>query len=518
MSMRKGNSLNGLAVIAQSNGENLGKVLDLVFDHVADECVALVVKHRDAFGLIAAQVVPWSEIITIGSDAVMVRNPASRVVANDHQHIKALMEREHHLSGTKVYTTDGQHLGSFGDVYLEPETGKVLGYEVSGGFVSDTVSGKRFLPADVTHEVGKDTVLVPPQAAAIFDDQAATEPGGLKGVTKSAADKVSETYDNIATASVEKQQEFVVGKTAGQDVYLPLIEGAATTELGASELNPETNKGELLIRKGETIGRLHAMRATHADILGTLVTSAIAGGAVGQYESAKEKVAGATSGYSDSAAEAAIGKPVSHDVTLPNGEILIASGQIVTPAVMAEAKARGKDKEVIAAAGLGAASEKLQSGTQTVKEGAHNLWDTVKEKAAALSDSAQEKKAELDEAAQQKRINNALGHPANRVILAPDDSVILNTGDIITHKAVNTARETGVLDVLLDSVYSADPEITPEMMRLEGKGEAALENQAEPSGGPITATISPNEPAQSEPAQGDMETTIPTFDGKPPIR
>ncbi len=544
MSMRKGHSLMGLPVIAQSNGENLGKVLDLIFDHDADECVALVVKERDVFGLVSARVVLWSEVLTIGPDAVMARAPESRIVANQDKRLQRLMERDHHLAGTSIYTTDGQNLGTFGDVFLDPESGRVLGYEVSGGFVSDTMSGKRFLTAEVGPDVGKDTILVPPHTAELLQEQADSEPGGIKGAARVAGDKVSAVYGNISSASVEKQQDWLVGKTAGYDVVLPNSEITSsppalappldeswheTPQLVAADgsllaththetplavsSSPVEYSGEILVRKGETVTREHALRATQADILGTLVSAAIAGGASGQYEVAKEKVSGVAGGYGQNAEEAAIGKASSREVSLSDGATLVAPGQIITREIMDEAKAHGKEKEVIASAGLGVASEKLQSGTQAVKEGAGSLWETVKEKTAHLGDAAHERKAEYDEAALQRRINDALGRPVNRIILAPDDAVILNTGDIITNKAVNTAQDQGVLEILLDSVYHADPDITPEMLRLDGKGEAALENQAEPSGGPLTATLLPDEQAQDETAQG----ILPTYDGRPPL-
>jgi len=569
MSMKKGHDLVGLQVISQLGGENLGKVLDLVFDHDADECVAVVVKERDLFGMIPAQVVPWSEIITIGPDAVMVQSGKSRIGANDDPRIRAMMEREHALSGTRIYTDDGRYLGTFGDVYLDPITGRVQGYEVSGGFMTDTMSGKRYLPAEIGPDIGKDTVIVPAETANLLEQQAQEEPGGLKGAAKSASEKVSDTYSGIATASVEKQQEFVVGKTAAHDVVIPRDKAAtmpasATTShtlaregdvlvdaptLASSDneviaewpaqseptsaISPslvpagsgssdtqlssdgEPVDGEILVRKGETITHEHAMRATEAGVLGKLVTAAVGGKAGEHYEALSgkagehyEAISGQAgehgAGAQAKAEEAAIGKPSAKEVTLPNGTILLAPGQVVTRDIMEEARTHGKEKEVIAAAGLGAASEKLQTGAATVKEGATNLWDTIKEKTAELTGAAQDKKAELSEAAEQKRINHAVGRPTNRVILSPDDSVILNTGDIITHAAVNQAREVGVLEILLDSVSDVDPEITPEMLRVAAKGMAALDGQQEPSGGPITATVSPEARSQDTPSQGTI--------------
>jgi uncharacterized protein YrrD len=512
--------------------------------------------------MIPAQVVPWSEIITIGPDAVMVQSGKSRIGANDDPRIRAMMEREHALSGTRIYTDDGRFLGSFGDVYLDPATGKVQGYELSGGFMSDTMSGKRYLPAEIGPDIGKDTVIVPAETVNLLEQQAQEEPGGIKGAAQSAGAKISDTYAGIANASVEKQQEFVVGKTAAHDVVIPHDKAATATpsststsqtiamegdvlvdaptlaasdnevvgewpaedkpiaalpahtepsgsvsptvvpSSGASESAQLSSDGEILVHKGETITREHALRATEAGVLGKLVTAAVGGKAGEHYEALSGQAGEQGAGAQAKAEEAAIGKPSAKQVTLPNGTILLAPGQVVSREIIEEARLHGKEKEVVAAAGLGAASEKAQAGAAAVKEGATNLWDTIKEKTAELTGAAQDKKSQLDDAAEQKRINNAIGRPTNRVILAPDDSVILNTGDIITHAAVNQAREAGILEILLDSVYDADPEITPEMLRVAAKGMAALDGQQEPSGGPITATVSPEARSQDTPSQG----------------
>ncbi|ERT07426.1 putative cofactor-independent phosphoglycerate mutase [Lyngbya aestuarii BL J] len=62
---------------------------------------------------------------------------------------------------------------------------------------------------------------------------------------------------------------------------------------------------------------------------------------------------------------------------------------------------------------------------------------------------------------QDKEIKAALGRPIKRIIRDKQDKIILNVGDLITHKAVLKARQIGVLDVLLNSVYrrSSKPSI-----------------------------------------------------------
>jgi len=555
--MRKGKSIEGLKVIGQTDGTDLGTVKDVIFDHETVEVLALLVSERELFGLIDAQVVPWSEITTIGPDAIMVRSRESVLRAGDDARIHAEMSGEKSLSGKAIHTTDGRDLGAFTDIYFEDD-GTIVGYEVSGGLFADAVNGRRFMSVPESFVLGDDVALVPPSIADEMEAQQQSEPGGLKGaaatvgdkvggvastvgstvggVASTVGDKVGDVYGNIASASVEKQKEFVVGKVASRDVFLPAsqstlaatsaltsveagapLEGRTISELGVPtpaatadvSSSGEIVPAEILVRSGETITQSHADRAETAGILHQLLLAAGGTTAGGALDTVKEKLGGATAAAGDNAEEAAIGRPAAREVVAPDGTILVAPGMTVTREIMERARLFHKEREIVASAGLGAASagmgvasERMSSGVDTVKDGAANLWDTVKQKASELTGAAHEKKVEYDAQAEQARINNALGRPVTRVILDQQDNIILNTGDLITHAAINQARDADALEILFDSVYTADPEITPEMLRASEPGEAALPTQAQPTGGPITATVAPDQPAQSTPSQG----------------
>ena len=521
--MRKGHSITGLQVLALDNAADMGKVLDLVFDHDADECLGLVLREQSMFH--AAQFVPWNAIDVIGKDAVMVQSHSNVITPDDDARLRDVMERDTHLSGTRMLTETGDEIGSFADVYLDEQSGRVVGYETSAGLISDTMSGKRYIAAQDTDalRVGDDVLLVDPRISNEFERQQTEEPGGLKGAYSSASEEVSQAYANVADASVEKQKEYVVGKKAGKDVYLPLPQAQAQDADADTDGNAivislkdkgqdeDAEHGPLLVGEGETITQEQADHAAEAGILGTLVTAAGSHAAGGLLSSAQEKLGVAQDGAQGKAGETqeslkqkAIGQQAGTDVTLSDGSTLVASGMTITPEVMQRAEQTGKVNAVIAAAGLGTASDAVQETYGVVTDKTGDAWDSVKEKTSDLTDSAQQKKAELDEAAQQRKIKHALGRPITRIVLAQDDSVILNTGDIITHKAIKMGRDNEVLDVILDSVYDTEPDITPEMARATEPGAAALPSQADPSGQPITATIAPDgQPSQPHPSQGE---------------
>jgi hypothetical protein len=99
--------------------------------------------------------------------------------------------------------------------------------------------------------------------------------------------------------------------------------------------------------------------------------------------------------------------------------------------------------------------------------GAKGLWSQVKETASDVQSRS-------TQAFEDKRIKGALGRPVTRVILGQQDEVILNVGELITHQAIASARQAQVLDLLLNSVYTAKPHLSLENLRAPQAGTAAL--------------------------------------------
>lgn len=167
--MRKGKSLLGLAVVGQEDGTQLGHVKDLLFDAMSDEIVALILSEKDLFGLIKAQIVPWSEIRSLGSQIIFAANANSKVALDTHERARGVLERETVLSGTQIYTVGGKHLGSVADMVIDEVTGKVTGYEISGGWVADTLRGKKFLPAPPGLTLGENAAIVSSEGAEALE-------------------------------------------------------------------------------------------------------------------------------------------------------------------------------------------------------------------------------------------------------------------------------------------------------------------------------------------------------------
>jgi uncharacterized protein YrrD len=164
--MRNSKNLIGMPVVGQADGTDLGRVRDLIFDHETNQVLALVVSEKDLFGLIEATIVPWREVESVGHDTVLARNVNSRVPLRHEGRARELAEthRDTILSGTQILTADGKHLGTLADLIIDESSGHVLGYEVSTGFIAETLHGKQFLPGSTDVTIGKDAAIVPTSA------------------------------------------------------------------------------------------------------------------------------------------------------------------------------------------------------------------------------------------------------------------------------------------------------------------------------------------------------------------
>lgn len=321
---------------------------------------------------------------------------------------------------------------------------------------------------------------------------------GNSALNSGGIDIVPVRPNSEAIVPVENSALIPSNQTAQRSETITDLQKATPAMATDISSSGEVIDGEVLVRKGETITAQQADRAIDAGILAKLVASAGAGQAqssgakdkaAGALDTAKDKTQGALGSAQQSAEDAAIGKPSAFEIDAPDGSVIVAPGQIVTREILDRADRQGKKAQVVAAAGAGAVSEGAQHVYGEAKDVAIDVWDTVKEKTKQLIGYTQEKKGEYDEASLEKKIKDAVGRPVTRVILAPDDTIILNTGDIITNKAIEEARAVDYVDMILDSVYETEPEITPEMMRAQGSGDAALATQQQPKGGPITATV-----------------------------
>lgn len=385
--MRKAKEIIGLPVLTFSDGSRIDTVKDVLFDPASNRVLAFLVDEGGWFD--EARVIPFNRVHSIGPDAIIIEDRRDVIPASRDRSVTRALRENKVISNMRVYTEDGRDLGTIGDMFLDPQTGEVTGYEVSGGFLAETLRGKKFMPAPSTLSMGRDVTFVPSEVGTEME-QAVT--GGVEKAfgearrgaaaageqVQAAAGQVSRSVqrqtDQLLRASTDQQKRYVIGKRSSSTIRTP--------------------DGRTIIRKGDTVSQSDANEAERVGVLGQLVSAVVA----------------------------------------------------------AEA---------------GAIGTQAQQTGGTFQSGAAQAWEDIR---GTLSGTA----TEIQRTEQQQRINNALGRPVTRVILDRDDSVILNTGEIITHDAIRRADQAGVLDVLLSSVARGEPGFTVEERKAPEPGKSSL--------------------------------------------
>ncbi|WP_310489526.1 PRC-barrel domain-containing protein [Chamaesiphon sp. VAR_69_metabat_338] len=489
--MRKGKDIIGKSVVTYDSGQKVATVKDLIFDRDDNSLLGFLIEEAGWFS--SAKILPLDAVTVIGSDAIIIPDREAIRSAKEYPNIYRILENNNILNGTRVMTTDGRNLGRLVDLYFDDRVGTIAGYETSDGLFADAYSGRSFVPAPKTIKIGKDVAFVPPETVDLMAEQV----GGIKAAMLTAGEKMQSTAQVAgekikATAQVASEQMQstaqitgdklqVAGQTFSAKVTDAIVDRTAQKDFVVGKVAQQTvnlPNGEPLVLAGTVITSQMVETADRSNILDRVYRAAGGNLSAPLGERVNTAVAGLT-------VDRVQGRRAQRAVYSSDGYIIVAQGQIVTLQTIERAKTAHRESALLDAVGLSApaAAQSQASALTTVtadrlktttavasdrlQEGATNVWERLKE----TTNELQGRSAQAIEA---KRIKGALGRPTTRVILDRHDGVILNVGELIGHKAIEAARAEGVLDLLLDSVYTGTPQLSLDEMRASEKGKAAL--------------------------------------------
>ncbi|OIJ07686.1 hypothetical protein BKP35_18580 [Anaerobacillus arseniciselenatis] len=155
--MRTFSVLQGLSVVSLKTGEEIGKVIDLLFRETNVE--GLIV---DKNGWLNRHLfVPLKEIHAVGHDAIVI-NDVERLTAYDKKQFPfhSLHHGSKHIAGKTLMSTEGEKLGLVEDVYFNENLGNIVGYEVTDGFIADIKEGKQVLKTSSPLIVGDELLVI----------------------------------------------------------------------------------------------------------------------------------------------------------------------------------------------------------------------------------------------------------------------------------------------------------------------------------------------------------------------
>ncbi|CAN5252127.1 hypothetical protein BH18CHL2_BH18CHL2_05180 [soil metagenome] len=222
--MRKGKTVIGKDVLSLADARSLHTVKDLVIGSDGLSIAALLVDEGGLFS--HSLVVPIDNVESFGRDAVVVTDSQAVVDAGKVQHIDRILEKNEKLVGKKVFTEAGDEQGSISDMYFEEATGRIVGFEVSGGLIGNVTKGNSYLAVEDITRTGEDILYIRPEGAESLDAQV----GGLQGALGGAREKLGEAASKAKERAGEagetargkvaegRPEDSLVGRRAGRDV------------------------------------------------------------------------------------------------------------------------------------------------------------------------------------------------------------------------------------------------------------------------------------------------------------
>ncbi|RXJ00027.1 hypothetical protein DS745_13850 [Anaerobacillus alkaliphilus] len=155
--MRTFSVLNGLSVISLEGGEEIGKVIDLLFQETKVKGLLI-----DKNGWLNRHLfVPLDHIHAIGHDALIIDN-VNMLSSYDKKQFPyfTLHNGVKKIVGKTLMSTEGEKLGLVEDVYFHEKMGNIVGYEVTDGFIADLKEGKRVLQSTAPLTVGEEVLVI----------------------------------------------------------------------------------------------------------------------------------------------------------------------------------------------------------------------------------------------------------------------------------------------------------------------------------------------------------------------
>lgn len=144
-----------MPVIEMQKGAKLGEVSDIQITGEGNVRGLLV--QKGAF-LKKTFFININDVSSFGWDGVMIHDQNALQPVKDKSDYT--VESENKLAGKIMMSREGEKLGFLEDVYFQEEVGTIVGYELSDGFFSDMLEGKRVIKTDKPPAIGKDTIIV----------------------------------------------------------------------------------------------------------------------------------------------------------------------------------------------------------------------------------------------------------------------------------------------------------------------------------------------------------------------
>lgn len=204
--MRKSKQFISMPVISLEEGRQIGMIKELVVNPDTKRVTAMAVEQKGWFK--EHKYIPYGKIHSVGDDAVTISQTGAVQKSGSLPEIVNLAREKNGISGARIVTESGTMLGVADDYYVSPDTGEIVGMEVSSSYLNAVFNGRAFLDIEHVLTIGKDMIVCSNEAL----ENAVKLDGGLQEKFRG----VRESTGHIWESTVKKTREL------GSNVNKPL--------------------------------------------------------------------------------------------------------------------------------------------------------------------------------------------------------------------------------------------------------------------------------------------------------
>lgn len=180
--------LIGRPVLELGSGRYLGEAREVLVDLSSATVVGIVVQRGR--WVHSTWILPLESVLSCGDGAITVESEDALIPRTEYRQRRG--SGEHQLVGKRVLDEGGRDLGTLDDIFFDPATCVVTGYQISGGVIQDLLEGKRSIPA-VPLMLGYDAVVIAERSGFLTrppDDAAGSGAGEAPDAAATASDDI----------------------------------------------------------------------------------------------------------------------------------------------------------------------------------------------------------------------------------------------------------------------------------------------------------------------------------------
>jgi uncharacterized protein YrrD len=161
--------LNGKSIISVTNGQAIGKVVDIMLDPAVPRVAALVTSKG---GLLKfereVEAIPGEEVQVWGQDVILVSRPDVIARLEELPGSDKWLHVSEHIKGRDVISSDGRRIGELNDVVLDRE-GRIIAYDLARVLIQGPVAQTKRIAARATRSLGQDVLIVDAQEMELIE-------------------------------------------------------------------------------------------------------------------------------------------------------------------------------------------------------------------------------------------------------------------------------------------------------------------------------------------------------------